>query len=187
MNPSDPSSVLYVVACAAPPLRHVRDLISSAQGRGWDVCLIATPTAAQWMGDQLADLAAMTGRPVRSQYKMPGDPDVFPPAHAILAAPVTSNSINKWSAGISDTLALGIITEAIGKRLPITAVPSLNFEQEMHPAYRESIARLRTAGVNVLLDDEGHALRESKTEGNVTYPWHLALATLESTRQARMR
>jgi hypothetical protein len=89
---------------------------------------VLTPTAAQWLEAKLSELTEATGHPVRSQYKLPGEPDVLPPPDAILAAPVTFNSVNKWAAGISDTLALGLVTEAIGKRLPITAMPSLNLE-----------------------------------------------------------
>jgi hypothetical protein len=35
----------------------------------------------------------------------------LPPADAIAVAPATYNTINKWAAGISDTLALGILCE----------------------------------------------------------------------------
>jgi Flavoprotein len=34
---------------------------------------------------------------------------------AIIVAPATFNTINKWAVGISDTLALGLLTEAIGR------------------------------------------------------------------------
>jgi len=36
-------------------------------------------------------------------------------------APATFNTVNKWAAGISDTLALGILCEAYGMGIP-TAV-----------------------------------------------------------------
>lgn len=38
----------------------------------------------------------------------------MPPADAIAVASATFNTINKWAAGISDTLALGILCEAYG-------------------------------------------------------------------------
>jgi hypothetical protein len=179
--------VLYVVACAAPPVLHIRDLIGDAQARGWDVCLILTPTAAIWLADDLADLATQTGHPVRTSYKRPGEPDVLPPADAIVAAPVTSNTFNKWAAGISDTLALGLITEAIGKRLPIVALPSLNRQQADHPAFSANVARLREAGVTVLLDDEGYALEASGHEPRSAQPWTQALNVVERLGQSRPR
>lgn len=171
--------VLYVVACAAPPVLHIRDLVGDAQARGWDVCLILTPTAANWLADDLADLAAQTGHPVRTSYKRPGEPDVLPPADAIVAAPVTSNTFNKWAAGISDTLALGLITEAIGKGLPIVALPSLNRQQADHPAFPASVARLRQAGVTVLLDDEGYPTDVPRDESGPAQPWTQALNVVD--------
>ena len=49
-----------------------------------------------------------------------------------------------------DTLPLGILVEAIGKRLPIVAMPVTNPEHAAHPAFAENIARLRSWGVTVL-------------------------------------
>jgi Flavoprotein len=125
-------------------------LIAAAQERGWDPCLILTPSAAQWLAGEVPGLAAQTGHPVRSSYKMPGDPDVLPPADAMAVVPTTFTTINKWAAGISDTLALGLINEAIGLGLPIVTVPVVNDALAAHPAWAASIAALRRAGVTVL-------------------------------------
>ena len=171
--------VLYIVGFAAPPLLQIKGLVTAAQRRGWDTCLILTPTAARWLAGDVGDLVDVTGHPVRTSYKLPQEPDVLPPPDAVLAAPVTFNSINKWAAGISDTLALGLVTEAIGKGLRITAVPSLNRDQERHPAYGPSVQVLRDAGVTVLLDDAGHAVRRTNPDDHATYPWDLALRTIE--------
>lgn len=179
--------MLYLVGFAAPPLLHINGLVAAAQRRGWDPCLILTPTAARWLDKDLGELVAATGHPVRTSYKLPGEPDVLPSADAILAAPVTFNSVNKWAAGISDTLALGIVTEAIGKGLRITAVPSLNRDQEVHAAYAASVSFLRRAGVTVLLDSEGHAVRRTDEADHATYPWDLALETLEPAAHQLLR
>lgn len=170
--------VLYVVACAAPPALHVRALLDQAAERGWEVCLIATPAAAVWLADQAAGLAAATGHPVRSAYKLPGEPDVLPPPDAIVVAPATSNTINKWAAGISDNLALGIITEAIGKRLPLVALISLNEAQAAHPAFARNIRELQDAGVSVI---SGASDRTPGADDTAEYGfrWHLALDALD--------
>lgn len=144
------TGVLYIVASAAPPVERITALILAARGRGWDVCLIASPTAARWLAADSSDLAAVTGHPVRSTYKMPGEPDVLPPPDAMLVVPATFNTINKWSAGISDTLALGLINEAIGMKIPIVAVPWVSAPLARHPALAASLTRLRAAGVTVL-------------------------------------
>lgn len=67
-------------------------------------------------------MTATAGHPVRSDYRQPDDPDVLPSPDAIAVTPATFNKINKWAAGISDTLALGLLIEAIGKRLPVVAL-----------------------------------------------------------------
>jgi hypothetical protein len=76
------------------------------------VCVIVTPDGAKFA--DLAGLAELTGHPVRSQYKQPDDPDVLPPPDAFVVAPATFNTINKWANGISGTLALGLLNEALG-------------------------------------------------------------------------
>jgi hypothetical protein len=141
--------VLYAVLSAAPPTHHARDLVTAAHARDFDLCLIATPTAAQWLADDIPDLEALTGHPVRSTYKKPTDPDVLPPADALLVAPATFNTINKWAAGISDNLALGLINEAIGLPIPVVAIPYANDALCAHPALATSLNILGSAGVDI--------------------------------------
>jgi phosphopantothenoylcysteine decarboxylase len=134
--------VLYVIACAAPPARDVGRLVAAAQRKGWTTCLIATPSAVRFLDG--AALAAQTGYPVRSEYKNPGEPDLLPAPDAVIVAPATVNTISKWAAGICDTLALGILVEGIGLKLPIVAVPWSNAAHAAHPAFGESVGKLRS-------------------------------------------
>jgi phosphopantothenoylcysteine synthetase/decarboxylase len=109
--------VLYtIVTCATPAARDIGKLVTLAQASGWRPSVIATPSALRFI-DQPA-LEAQTGYPVRSDYKQPGSPDVLPPADAIVVGGASFNTINKWAAGISDTLALGLLTEGIGLVCP---------------------------------------------------------------------
>jgi hypothetical protein len=143
------SGVLYIVAGGAPLVARISGLITAAGGRGWDPCLILTPTAASWLADEVPGLAEQTGHPVRSAYKRPGEADVLPPADAMAVVPATFDMVNKWAAGISDTLALGLINEAIGLDIPLVAVPYVNAPLARHPAWSASLARLAEAGVTV--------------------------------------
>ena len=141
-------TVLYAVLSAAQPVLTVRELVDAADD--YDLCLIATPTAALWLRDELPSLSALTGHPVRSTYKLPAEPDVLPPAEAMLVAPATFNTLNKWAAGISDTLALGLINEALGLPIPVVAVPWVNEPLARHPALSASLSTLRSAGVRLV-------------------------------------
>jgi phosphopantothenoylcysteine synthetase/decarboxylase len=171
--------VLYIVTCATPAARDVGTLVRLAQDAGWTVCVIATPLATRFI-DQAA-LEELTGFPVRSDYKQPSTPDVLPPATAITVGGASSNTINKWAAGISDTLALGLLTEGIGLGLPLVALPFLNTAQAAHPAFNRSVQVLRQAGVTILLGGEGYTPHPPH-QGSIylpRYPWDKALRAVE--------
>ncbi|WP_031522805.1 flavoprotein [Streptomyces sp. NRRL F-5123] len=147
MNASPKSPFLYVVVCAAGVAPHVGTLISAAQGRGWGVGVVATPQGLGFVDE--AAVEEQTGYPARSAWRRPGDVRPLPPADAIAVAPATFNTINKWAAGISDTLALGILCEAYGLGIPTAVLPYVNSATAAHPAYGESLSRLRSMGVRI--------------------------------------
>jgi hypothetical protein len=173
------SHVLYIIACAAPPAREINRLIGPAQDAGWDVCVLATPSAARFIDPPA--LEKQTGHPVRSDYKDPGTEDVLPPPDAIIVAPATVNTINKWAYGICDTLALGILVEAIGKKLPVVALPFTNYAHAAHPAFEENISKLRSWGVRVLYGNDVYPLHAPGTGSRHLdiFPWNLTLNALD--------
>jgi hypothetical protein len=109
---------------------------------------------------------------------------VLPAADAIVVAPATVNTVNKWAVGIADTLALGLLIEGQGKGLPIVAMPFTNAAMGAHPAFRESLDRLRSWGIAVLFGDEVLPLHPPGTGGDLVdvFPWHLALDALDTRR-----
>ncbi|MFF9219169.1 flavoprotein [Streptomyces viridosporus] len=137
---------LYVVVCAAGVAADVSKLITSAQERNWEVGVIATPVALNGFFDTTA-VEAQTGRPIRSAWRTPGEPRPFPAPDAVVVAPATFNTLNKWAAGIADTLALATLSEAAGLGVPIAVLPCVADALAAHPAYRESLTRLRGMGV----------------------------------------
>ncbi|MGH3781935.1 MAG: flavoprotein [Pseudonocardiaceae bacterium] len=180
-NHQEPSGhVLYVVTCATPAARDIGKLVSLAQTSGWTVCVIATPLALAFI-DRPA-LEDQTGYTVRSEYKQPGTPDILPPADAMVVGGASFNTINKWAAGISDTLALGLLNEAIGLGLPLAALPFLNSAQAAHPAFGRSVNELREAGVTILLGPDGFKphLPHQGSKYLARYPWHVVLAAVET-------
>lgn len=170
--------VLYVIACGSPVARDVDVLVDLAQRDGWDVCVVTTPDGRKFI--DVAELARLTGHPVRSAYKDPGDTDVLPPADAIIVAPATVNTLNKWACGIADTLALGLLVESYGLGLPTIAVPYTNNAMAAHPTVHESVARLRSWGVDVLFGDGVVTLHPPGTgeQHRGSFPWRTVLDRL---------
>jgi phosphopantothenoylcysteine synthetase/decarboxylase len=170
--------VLSVIVCGAGPATAIGTLIQLAQDRGWIVQVIATPAALAFF-DQTA-LEQATGSPVRSQYSKPGAPRSQIP-DAIIVAPATYNTINKWALGISDTYALGILAETTALDVPVVVLPFVNTALASRAPFRRSVEALRTEGVHILLGPEGFQPHPPHTGGNLTdsYPWHLALDEAE--------
>ena len=171
--------VLYVIASGAAPVRELPALVSALTD-AWDTCVITTPEGSRFF--DIARVTELTGHPVRSEFKDPDEPDVLPPADAFAAAPATFNTINKWAAGISDTLALGLLNEATGLGLPIVTVPWPNAALARHPAFGRSISTLRGCGVRVIFDPAG--LPDDDNPGQAQFPWDELRAELARMRAA---
>lgn len=140
---------LQIVACAAPPVLQLGELVEHCKTKDWLVSVVLTPQAANWITPDI--LAREHHITVRTHYRHPHEPRPSePPPAAILVAPATFNTINKWAAGIADTLALSVLCESLGAKIPIQAVACLTEPLRSHPAYPQSIERLTTAGVDFL-------------------------------------
>jgi phosphopantothenoylcysteine decarboxylase len=177
-NPSP--GVLYVLVCGSPMARDVGVLVDLAQRDGWEVCVVTTPDGRKFV--DVAALQDQTGHPVRTHYKSPGDPDLLPPADAMIVAPATVNTVNKWAAGITDTLVLGLLIEGYGYDVPTAVVPYTNMVMARHPTLKESLAKLRDWGVHVLYGDDvfrlGQPGQNDRFRGQ--FPWRRALQAVSS-------
>lgn len=170
--------ILYVIVCGAGPASEVGRLVELAQQRAWDVQVIATSAALEFIN--VPDLEAQTSRPVRSRYRAPGQ-SRSPKASAIIVAPATYNTLNKWAVGISDTYALGILAEAPGLQIPTVVLPFVNSALAGRDAFGRSVDDLRREGIRILLgpgEFEPHAPGSGGERIN-TFPWRLALDEAE--------
>jgi phosphopantothenoylcysteine synthetase/decarboxylase len=168
-----PPRVAYVIGFSAPPVLHLDEFLVLLAERGWDTYVILSPTAATWVDSKR--LAEISGHPVRVQPRAPQDDDPLPPAQTVIAAPLTFNSLNKWTSGISDTLALGLLNEALGLDLTIVAAPCIKGALRRHPVYGTNFERLASAGVR-MLDPDKVAARSRIATTNLD--WRAVLASL---------
>jgi hypothetical protein len=179
--------VLYVIVCGAGPAGQVTRLISYARSRGWDPYLIATPAALDFI--DVPELESQTGHPVRTEYQTSGTAASgrsLPKADAIIVAPATYNTVNKWANGISDNFALGLLAEAVGLRIPVVVLPFVNNALAVHPAFQRSVELLRDTGIDVIhgpgrLEPHPPGTGASKFD---TFPWHQALDEADTLRGA---
>jgi len=169
---------LSIVVCGAAPTAGVGALIRLAQQRSWTVRAIPTPDALSFV--DAAALESMTGNTVEVGYRSPSD--ARPPRpDALIVAPATFNTINKAALGITDTHALGVIAEAIGRKVPVVMVPWVNAPLAARAPFRQSLAELRDEGVRVLRreDDNGSRMFGEDSSDADAFPWQLALDTAE--------
>ena len=149
--------VLYIIVCGSSSAPLAQRLVLHAQSIGWDVCIITTPHGKNFINSP--QLAEITKHPVRSEYKRPDEPDLHPKADAIIIFPATFNTINKWALGISDTLAVGLLSEYTGLKKPIVAVPCFmtGGGLDTNPAFLRSLRilkRYERYGVRILYQPE---------------------------------
>jgi phosphopantothenoylcysteine synthetase/decarboxylase len=168
----------YVVASAAPPVLRISEFIAELQKRQWKVCLIATPTAATWI--DLDEISSATGCVARATPRGPREREALPPADALVVAPLTFNTLNKWAAGISDTLALGILNELLGVDIPTIAAPCIKSALQQHPAYSDSTRRLTECGVTVMNPE---LITTRDDDGLATFEWARILQEINTDRR----
>lgn len=164
--------ILYVITCAAQSSEpmDIQDFVKLAQAAFWDVYIVATPQGTKFIDIPL--LEKLTGHPIRSEYRHPAEADSIPKPNAIVVAPATFNTINKWAQGITDTLALGILCEHTGLATPIITIPCVPPESlARHPAFTKSMALLKDYGIIILYEPQKHPPMNN-------IPWQVVLDTL---------
>lgn len=164
-----------MVVCAAPPAAAVSELVELLLAAGWAVDVLATATAVDWL--DLPALEALTGNPVaggtrgRAERRRVSRPD------AVIVAPASFNTINKWVAGINDNAALGLLNETFGLGVPTIVSPFVKDTLAAHPGFQRSLAVLAECGVVVT---ERDALRPARPDH--PYRWNVILDLLPAVR-----
>jgi phosphopantothenoylcysteine synthetase/decarboxylase len=171
--------VLYLVVCAAGPASRIEVMVDLAKEEGWSVYCLATPAAVEHFLN-LSTLAELTGHPVRTGYRTSeGEP--LPRADAVIVAPATYNTINKWATGIADNYVLNQLAELTGLGVNIVVLPFVNRALAANQAFTRSVDELREVGVRVLFGPGEFEPHPTRMGGTVldTYPWSRALAAAQ--------
>lgn len=169
-------SVLYLVTSGAPAPEGISDLVTQCHGAGWRVLVFTTPSGTKFL--DLPALEQLTGEPVRTDYRAPGEAKSLPQADALLACPLSFNSVNKFAHGHADNLAIGLLCELTGSGVPVVVVPHCKPQLATHHAFPASIAALCDMGVSVLFNPDAPYERRLP-------PWRDVLAALPVPAPAR--
>jgi phosphopantothenoylcysteine synthetase/decarboxylase len=169
-------SVIGVVGSATGGVEQLRaGLVRPLLDRGHQVAITLTPTAGEWMAPaERWELERITGLPVRSQPRRPGEPRPHPPIDLFVAAPASANTVAKLALGIGDNQALSVLSEGLGST-PMVVFPRVNAAHARHPAWAGHLDTLRTAGV-VLVEWE---LLQPRIDTARELPWDRILAAVE--------
>lgn len=149
-TPGAAGGVLYLVISGAPAPEGLPALVEACLEAGWRVLVFSTPAGTGFA--DLGELERLTGQPVRSEYRTLGTGKAVPPADAVLACPLTFNSVNKFAHGHADNFAIGLLCEMAGYAVPVVVVPHCKPQLASHPAFGASLEALRRMGVRVLFD-----------------------------------
>lgn len=179
-----PRPVVALVVSAAGGIETAHDEFAvPAVGRGWTVAVTATPTAGRWLDqlDLLAPLERLTGLPVRSAPRLPGEASPHPRADCVVVAPASANTVAKLALGIADNQALTVAGEAIGDPgLPVVVFPRINAAHARHPAWEGHMAGLESAGVRLVRGENVWPLHEPRSAPpDRRLPWPHILGLVE--------
>lgn len=145
------SRTLYLVVSGAPAPERAVELVRAFQDQDWRVTVLSTPTGVRFHDqDRLEELI---GEPVRVDFRMPGTGKSLPPADAVLACPLTFNTVNKFAQGIADNFAVSLLCEMVGYRVPTVVVPHCKPQLASHPAFVRSLETLRAMEAVTVLHD----------------------------------
>jgi len=145
-------------------LRHgaeVRAVMSSEAAR------IITPEAVEFATGH-PPVVQLTGNVEHVTLLGPGEGQ----ADLYVIAPATANTISKIAHGIDDTPVTSCASVALGGHVPVLLVPAMHGFMAENPAVRESLAKLRSWGVDIL------AGATTEGEAKIASPEEVAAAVL---------
>jgi phosphopantothenoylcysteine decarboxylase / phosphopantothenate---cysteine ligase len=132
-------------------------LISKLVQNNCEVKTVVTKDSLNFIGK--ATLEGLTGNKVLDDMyengSMMSHINLVKWADATILVPATANTINKFANGIADNLVTSLFL-AHDWTKPYIVVPAMNTNMFEHPSTKESIAKLKNWGIDVLPTQEGY-------------------------------
>ena len=174
---------LGLVGTAAGGIEDLRaELVEPLIAEGWRVAITLTPNAATWLqaSGELDQLERLTGLPVRSAPRLPGEERPHPQVDAYAVVPASATTVAKLALGLGDNQAMTQVCEAIGTRdLPVLVFPRVNAAHARQPAWKSHLQSLQEAGVHLVYGDDVWPLHEPRSAPSRPLPWPAILETVK--------
>jgi len=147
------------------------DVVRLMRAKSWDVRVIMTPSATQFIGE--LTLRTLSMNPVAVEMFSPSE--AWKPEHVALAdsadlfliAPCTANVMAKLACGIADDLLTCV---ALACDAPLVLAPAMNQKMWDHPATGENLVRLKQRGVKFVDVESGFLACGTQGRGRMAEP-----------------
>jgi len=153
------------------------DAISRLVQLGHRVRTVATESALRFVGP--ATLEGLTGERVLTGLFEPGAAlehiQITRWADVIVVCPATANTLNRFAAGLADDL-VGALFLAHDRSKPFLVAPAMNPAMWLHPATRQSVAKLEEWGVRFIPVGDGRTACGESGEGRLAEPQDIVAA-----------
>lgn len=153
------------------------DAISQLVQRGHRVRCVTTPAARQFVGD--ATLEGLTGERVWHDLFAPGEAldhiALARWAEAIVVAPATAHSLNRFAAGLGEDLA-GTLLLAHDWTKPLILAPAMNPLMWRHPATVAAVGKLTGWGAKFVSPGNGRTACGEEGAGRMAEPDEIVAA-----------
>ena len=127
------------------------DLARRMQKRGWDVWVVMTACATQYVGP--LTFRALTGHPVAHGGFAELEPETYTHlglsegAAAMVVAPCSAQTLARLAHGFADDV---LSCAALSLRAPLLVAPAMNTRMWENPAVRDNVATLKRRGATVV-------------------------------------
>jgi phosphopantothenoylcysteine decarboxylase/phosphopantothenate--cysteine ligase len=153
------------------------DAISRLVQLGHRVRTVATESALRFVGP--ATLEGLTGERVLTGLFEPGAAlehiQITRWADVVVVCPATANTLNRFAAGLADDL-VGALFLAHDRSKPFLVAPAMNPAMWLHPATRQSVAKLEEWGVRFIPVGDGRTACGESGEGRLAEPQDIVAA-----------
>ena len=127
------------------------DLARRMQKRGWDVWVVMTACATQYIGP--LTFRALTGHPVPHGTFAELEQETYTHlglsegAAAMVVAPCSAQTLARLAHGFADDV---LSCTALSLEAPLLVAPAMNTRMWRHPAVQENVAALKRRGASIL-------------------------------------